>query len=78
MDDRVTPCYARRFPKAAQGLRCGEATPRADPGDENDSFFEVETGTADLIPLGINKHGIVVAQSVRKGAPLNPCKRKRR
>ena len=64
------------FPKAAQGLRCGEATPRADPGDENDSilsendsFFEVEAGTADLIPLGINKHGIVVAQSVRKGRP---------
>ena len=79
MGDRVTPCYTRRFPKAAQSLRYGEATPRTDPGhkndsilSENDSFFEVETGTADLIPLGINKHGIVVAQSVRKGAPLNP------
>lgn len=85
LGDRVTPCYTREFPKAAQDLRCGEATPRADPGhendsilSENDSFFEFETGTVGLIPLGINKHGIVVAQSVRKGAPLNPCKRKRR
>ena len=29
-------------------------------------------GNGKSIPLGINQHWIVVAQSVRKGAPLNP------
>ena len=34
----------------------------------HDSCF----GNGKLIPLGINQHWIVVAQSVRKGEPLNP------
>ena len=33
---------------------------------------------AELIPSGISKQGIVVAQSVRKGEPLNPNASKRR
>lgn len=85
MDDRVTPCYARDFLRQHKVYGVGRQLPRADPGhendsilSENDSFFEAEAGRTGLIPLGINKHGIVVAQSVRKGAPLNPCKRKRR
>ena len=84
MDDRVTPCYARDFLRQHKVYGAGRQLPAPIPEmkmiafSENDSFFEVEAGTAELIPLGINKHGIVVAQSVRKGAPLNPCKRKRR
>ena len=85
LDDRVTPCYARDFLRQHKVYGAGRQLPAPIPDiendsilSENDSFFEFETGTADLIPLGINKHGIVVAQSVRKGAPLNPCKRKRR
>ena len=63
-------------------LRCGEATPRTIQDTGMIAFFskmiaffafcEFESGTADLIPLGINQHWIVIAQSVRKGEPLNP------
>lgn len=59
-----------------------DSTFRPETRIKNDSIFTLLCrntdnhdscpGNGKSIPLGINQHWIVIAQSVRKGAPLNP------